>query len=110
MTATTCQGTDADTSTVLIVHEGEERLRWCGSAADWQLVGLWPDAADQRELDACLAEGKPLLILLGSKAVVPLWRSELRIPEALFQEVRADGDLLEVTVPFLEWLPEHLRE
>lgn len=101
----------ADDAPVLVVHEGESRLQWLGSAADWQLVGMWPDAIDRRRLDEHLAAGRPLLVLLDSAtAVVPMWRTELRIPESEFEQVSADGDLLEVTVPFLEWLPDELRE
>jgi hypothetical protein len=104
-------GIEEGAATVLVVHEGEARLRWVGSAADWSLVGMWPDAEDRRMLAEHLRAGRPLLVVLDAAApTVTIWRHELRMPESAFQAVADDGDLLEVTVPFLEWLPDDLRE
>jgi hypothetical protein len=108
MTATTL---DPDADGVLVVEEGAARLRWLGRGADWRLVGLWPDAAEQRALAEKVKAGQPLLIVLGTMtSVVPVWRSELQMPEQSFESVHTEGDLMELTMPFPEWLPDSLRE
>jgi hypothetical protein len=108
-------------SAALIVVEGLARLQWAGSGAEWQLTGIWPSSGEQRLVTDHLAAGRPLLVVLDLDCPsVPVWRSELgrwlpplglvnldlMHPDSTGAE---DDELVDVAVPFLDWLPERLR-
>lgn len=114
---------------VLIVREGSRRLRWVGHGESWKLVGMWPDPDHDTVTSAHLVSGGPLLVVLDSEpAWVPVLREELAVPDPLLRQLglpdacpssrssagRAardvPDDLLDVRVPFLDWLPSELRE
>jgi len=115
-------------TTALIVREGTSRIRWAGGGGTWRLTGIWPSAGEQLQLSAQLAAGRPLLVVLEpDPPSVPVWRSELAdglLPlgpgrpvhsvnhEVAVEESPAEEpeeELLDVVVPFLDWLPERLR-
>jgi hypothetical protein len=100
----------------LIVREGSSRLRWAEQDDGWQLIGLWPGPRERRQLIDQLAAGRPLLVVLDrDRSAVPVWRSELA-PAWSFPDLAQpadpnleDREMLEITVPFLDWLPAQLR-
>ncbi|MGL5824856.1 MAG: hypothetical protein ACRCYU_08565 [Nocardioides sp.] len=96
---------------VLVVHEGAHRLRWHTVAPDrWQLIGLWPDQADVDRLLSRVQRGEPVLVVLSMESpVVTVYEHEIRTHLDGFAAVEADNDIVELTVPCLEWLPEPLR-
>ncbi len=100
-------------ATAWIVMEGVSRLQWAGAGGTWQLLGIWPGPGEQLKLIDHLAAGLPLLVVLDSAgASVPVWRSELAqtpMASALMAEVHTDEELIDIAVPFLDWLPEALR-
>jgi hypothetical protein len=95
---------------VLVVLEGAGRLRWEGSGATWRLAGLWPTAADREMLDDHLDRGRPLLVVLdrGPAVVCALVEEVPRVPEGVL--IRGyEGEVLDLEVPTLDWLPEPMR-
>src|SRR5437762_10986114 len=100
---------------VLIVLEGRRRLRWSVCGDGWVLTGLWPDEREQALVDRYLDERRPLLIVLDyESADVPALRDELReLPRGVIvrdeDEDDDEDDLVEISVPLLDWLPPALQ-
>ncbi|MEU6389713.1 hypothetical protein [Streptomyces sp. NPDC046939] len=111
---------------VLVVLEGPARMLWDEPAAvpgerAWTPKGLWPDATQHAEVRAHLGGGRPLLVLLDeARSRVPLLREEWQAASRrLTRElagVRCENlthdtdELVEVRLPFLDWLPQPHRE
>lgn len=96
---------------VLVVHEGSRRLRWHrDSPEQWRLVGLWPDRQEVDRVLHRIRRAEPVFIVLppGSD-VVTVEDHELAVPLGALTQVSADGGVLELAVPMLDWLPEPLR-
>ncbi|GAA3824690.1 hypothetical protein GCM10022403_067630 [Streptomyces coacervatus] len=97
----------------LVVFDGPRRLIWRAAAADqWSLAGLWPSARQAAQVTDHLDSGGAVLVLVEQEqTTVPMYAEEAaRVPEALAAEVVVDGELAEIRVPALDWLPEPLRE
>lgn len=97
----------------------------------WTPTGLWPDAEQRAEVREHLDGERPLLVLLDeARCRVPVLREEWQaapcllllgkagagpedgpegVPEAR-PEDSADEEVVEVRLPFLDWLPEEHRE
>ncbi|MEU5952209.1 hypothetical protein [Streptomyces sp. NPDC047525] len=109
---------------VLVVLEGPARVLWDEpapgpGAGHWTPTGLWPDAAQRTEIREHLDGERPLLVLLDeARARVPMLREEWRAAPCRLPNVRvgadsgdlADGEVIDVRLPFLDWLPEAHRE
>lgn len=98
---------------VLIVIEGSARLTWCRTDSMlWRLVGMWPTPQQQAEVAAKLDRGAPLLVVLTDVATaVPLLVEEFAdVPADLSVLAEFTGDVGELHVPFLNWLPVGLRD
>ncbi|MGI5467478.1 hypothetical protein [Streptomyces sp. CA-132043] len=113
---------------ILIIFEGAARIRWAvDGTGDWTPVALWPGAREADEVAERLERRQPLLVVLdeldtphgidaragddGLGATVPVWRAELdRAPADLAALATGDGDLLDLRVPALTWLPPELRQ
>lgn len=115
---------------VLVVLEGPARMLWeehgHGSVSrHWTPTALWPDAQQHAEVREHLDGERPLLVLLDeARCRVPMLREEWRAaPRHMLRdqpgtgsedpEDRADpedDEVVEVSLPFLDWLPEAHRE
>lgn len=109
---------------VLVVLEGPARMLWEQHAAgpemrQWTPKGLWPDAEQRAEVREHLDGERPLLVLLDeARRRVPVLREEWQAapcPLLLDQagagsEDLGDEEVVEVRLPFLDWLPEEHRE
>jgi hypothetical protein len=96
---------------VLLVREGRDRLQWQGFGTTWQLRGLWPDAIDAKMVDRHLRAGYLLLVVLdGSDAPVLALPEEVpTVPRGVSVLSDPGDEVLELGVPFLDWLPEEYR-
>ncbi|GHG97535.1 hypothetical protein [Streptomyces rubradiris] len=97
----------------LVVFEGPSRVLWTPGAPGSPVpAGLWPTAADAAEVAARIARREPVLVVLEEiAATVSVWRHELdRAPAELAELAEGEGELLDLRVPALDWLPEPLRE
>jgi len=106
-------GPALQTDDVLIIAEGAARLTWHRTAqARWRPVGLWPTREQEAEVAARILRGDPILVVLAEMpTVVPLLTEELvDAPEELVRLAEYTGYLCELRLPFLGWLPPHLRE
>lgn len=99
---------------VVVVFDGLDRLLWKRIAVDrWTPSGLWPsdcDAADVREV---LDRGEPLLVILDRSAdPVPVLVEELISAPPVVTDLvcTVEGDVAELRIPRLDWLPDQLRE
>lgn len=109
---------------VLVVLEGPARLLWEEHARGmgprhWTPTALWPDEKQRAEVREHLDGERPLLVLLDeARCRVPMLREEWRAaPRQLLRDQRdigfegaADDEVVEVGLPFLDWLPEVHRE
>ncbi|WKX70283.1 hypothetical protein [Streptomyces sp. XD-27] len=107
---------------VLVVFEGPARIIWHNAGGGtWIPQGLWPRAAHRAELREHLDGHRPVLVILdGAEDTVPLLREEWeRAPRALRTVLRSlrevpepqeSPELMEFSLPFLDWLPEPHRE
>ncbi|WP_372411715.1 hypothetical protein [Streptomyces luteireticuli] len=100
----------------VVVREGPQRLLWHHrGGGTWIPCGLWPERRHREQLSAHLACGCPLLVVLDGAAAVPVLREEWQhAPEplraALGVAAEPGAEVVELTVPFLDWLPaEHRR-
>lgn len=97
---------------VLIIVEGASRIRWVtDTSRTWSPVAFWPDGAEAAEVALHLEKRQPLLVVLDDTAVmVPVWDHELdRAPANVAALAVGEGDLLDLRVPALDWLPAPLR-
>ncbi|MGW0908455.1 hypothetical protein [Streptomyces sp. NPDC002853] len=109
---------------VLVVLEGPARLLWEEHTRgvgprNWTPTGLWPDERQRAEVREHLDAERPLLVLLDeARCRVPMLREEWRAAPPQLRRAQGDigfegaGDdeVVEVGVPFLDWLPEVHRE
>jgi hypothetical protein len=95
---------------VMIVLEGRRRLRWSIAGDSFVLTGLWPDERELANVNRHLDAGRPLLVVLDYEPVdVPAFENEVfDLPPGLDIR-RCGGDMLELRVPLLNWLPVDLR-
>jgi hypothetical protein len=110
----------------LVVFEGPARIIWHnGGNGEWTPTGIWPGPRQRAVLEEHLGQGAPLLIVLDDpNATVSVLREELeRAPQELHatlahqetagantEEARHPDEMSELRVPFLDWLPDSLRE
>ncbi|WP_415854201.1 hypothetical protein [Sinomonas sp. G460-2] len=94
----------------LIVTEGASRLLWSRRTdGSWRLARIWPDRHEKEEVLRHLRDGGCLLILLDlTPTVLTAFPDELD-DVAVVRGHRPDESLVELTVPFLDWLPERYR-
>lgn len=114
---------------VLVILEGPARVLWNEPAVEpgrrkWTPTGLWPDEAQRALVREYLDEERPLLVLLDdARRQVPLLREEWQaaphpvvrdLVSAGREDLTDDGDdgdeVVEVRLPFLDWLPQAHRE
>lgn len=121
---------------VLVVLEGPARMLWKEHARGsgprhWTPTGLWPDEKQRAEVREHLDGGRPLLVLLDeARCRVPMLREEWRAAHRQLRRDQADigfgnsadsadladladladDEVVEVSLPFLDWLPEAHRE
>jgi hypothetical protein len=98
---------------VLIVLEGAVRLAWRRSgAARWSPVGLWPTDWQAADLLDHVRRGLPLLVVLEQVSVtVPMLAEEFAdAPPAVAALAEQSGEVVEVRIPTLDWLPADLRD
>jgi hypothetical protein len=95
----------------LVVREGAHRLRWSRTPQGFMLAGLWPDRAERDFVMRHVESSRPLLVVFDrEKPIVSALCEELgRIPAGL-TVVDEDGDIVDLEVPSLDWLPQPLRE
>lgn len=95
----------------LIVTEGAARLLWSRRAdGSWRLARIWPDRQEKQDILRHLDDGGCLLVLLdATPTVLTAFPDELD-DIALVRGDRADESLVDIAVPFLDWLPERYRQ
>lgn len=91
----------------------------------WTPTGVWPDARQRAEVREHLDGERPLLVLLDeARCRVPMLREEWQAaPRQLLRDQAgtgsrgpddpadpADDEVVEVRLPFLDWLPEAHRQ
>jgi len=100
---------------VLVIFEGSRRIAWhpLGNGCSTP-TAVWPDTSQQAALEQHLQANLPALIILDhdpDAEPVPLLPEEASaVPSDLRQLVTPDGDLWQLRLPRLQWLPAHLRE
>ncbi|GAA3837893.1 hypothetical protein GCM10022243_00470 [Saccharothrix violaceirubra] len=96
----------------LIVVEGPARLTWCRTgSARWRPTGLWPTPAQQADVCDRIRRGSPLLVVLDEPTAIPLLAEEIAdAPPELAALAEFAGDVGELRIPFLGWLPPDLAE
>jgi|SRR5690606_24321982 len=99
---------------VMVVFEGRYRVAWRpltdGRATP---VALWPDEAERQAVGRHIAAGSPLLVVLDrDEPWIPLLPEELPEPGSPLRQLIHEpaDDLPGLRVPWLDWLPDHLRE
>lgn len=99
---------------VVVVFDGLDRLLWTRiDVARWTPSGLWPSGSEATEIREVLDRGERLLVVLDQSAEpVPVLADELRsAPPAVTDLVHTvEGDVAELRIPRLNWLPDQLRE
>jgi hypothetical protein len=98
---------------VLIALEGAARLAWRRSgAARWSPVGLWPTDWQAADLMDHVRRGLPLLVVLEQVSMtVPMLAEEFAdAPPAVAALAEQTGEVVEVRIPTLDWLPTDLRD
>lgn len=97
----------------LVVFDGPRRLIWRRGGPDqWSLAALWPSPRQAAQVTDHLESGGAVLVLVEQEQTsVPMYAEEVaQVADALEASVVLDGELAEVRVPALDWLPEPLRE
>ncbi|WP_143674221.1 MULTISPECIES: hypothetical protein [Streptomyces] len=97
----------------LVVFDGPRRLIWRPvSAGRWSLADLWPTARQARQVTDHIEDGGAVLVLVDEEQIdVPMYAEEVaQVPESLAARITVDGDLADLRIPALDWLPEPLRE
>jgi hypothetical protein len=97
----------------LVVFDGPRRLAWRSiSPAHWSPVALWPDANQAARVNEHLNSGGSVLIMVeGEQTSIPMYATEAaRAPGALAAHTTIDGELAEIRISALDWLPDALRE
>ncbi|CAL2071459.1 conserved protein of unknown function [Streptomyces murinus] len=97
---------------VLIVFEGAARLVWDhdGPRAP-RGARVWPSRPERAEINDHLDRGDPLLVILEhEETTVPVLSEELVTNPAIAALAHFTGDVGEIDIPFLDWLPGPLQE
>jgi hypothetical protein len=98
----------------LVVYDGPRRLIWNQiSTARWTPSRLWPDSSEIAAVGAAVSRGEPLLIILDRRPEpVHVLLGELAgaPPEITELVSSAEGEVAELQVPRLSWLPDHLAQ
>lgn len=97
----------------LVVFDGPQRLTWSDTAPGHATpVSLWPSEEEAERVLAHLHDGGGLLVLVEEEeSRVAMFAEEAaRAPAALLPRVSCDGDLAELRITALDWLPAPLRE
>jgi hypothetical protein len=99
-----------------VVVEGAARIGWRRSgAATWAPERLWPTADEAAELLAAVRRGEALLVVFDeTPATVAVLAEEFAQAAPALAELAEGGDatggeVVELRVPPLNWLPEELR-
>lgn len=95
----------------LVVFDDESRLRWRREAGgSWVFAGVWPSPRQQRAIGQHLARGGRLLVLAAAAGASAAAYPE-EIPARLTKYASpAGGEILEVRLDQLDWLPRPLRQ
>lgn len=96
----------------MVVLDGSERLIWRRTERNtWLLVGLWPSAGEAAEIASAVDRGVALLVVLDRQSTIHAMADELTdAPPSIAALVRGtDNDIVELTVPQLDWLSPPLR-
>lgn len=97
----------------LVVLEGAPRISWHrSSSSEWVPVGVWPGPGGASCLREHLHGGAPLLVVVSEPvATVPLLVEELERADPALKRFAgpAEGHLVELRLPALDWLPEGAR-
>jgi hypothetical protein len=98
----------------LVVYDGPRRLIWNQiSAARWTPSRLWPDRTEAAAVSETVRRGDPLLIILDRRPEpVHALVEELvgAPPEVTALVSSAEGEVAELHIPPLCWLPDHLAQ
>lgn len=98
----------------LVVYDGPRRLIWNKiGVARWMPCRLWPDGSEAAEVAEVLRRGDPLLIILDRRPEpVHVLVEELvgAPPEVTDLVSSVAGEVAELRVPLLSWLPDHLAQ
>src|SRR5262245_29079636 len=98
----------------LIVYDGPRRLIWNKiGVARWRPCRLWPDSVEAAEITEVWRRGEPLLIILDRRPEpVHVLVEELAgaPPEVTDLVSSVSGEVAELRVPRLSWLPDHLAQ
>ena len=97
---------------VLIVFEGAARLVWeHDGPRNPRAARVWPSGPEHAEIQHHLDRGDPLLVVLEhAEATVPVLVEEVVAAPTIAALAHFTGDVGEIDIPFLDWLPEPLRE
>jgi hypothetical protein len=98
---------------VTVVVEGSARIRWRRvAAARWAPAALWPSTDESAEVLSGVRRGDPLLVVFDeAPAKVPVLAEELALAPPAVASLACDtsGEVVDLHVPPLDWLPEELR-
>jgi hypothetical protein len=98
----------------LVVYDGPRRLIWNKvGVARWMPCRLWPDSSEAAEVTEVLRRGDPLLVILDRRPEpVHVLVEELAgaPPEVTDLVSSVAGEVAELEVPRLSWLPDHLAQ
>lgn len=108
---------------VLVVLEGPARVLWKEPAPErashWTPTGIWPDEGQLAMVREHLESERPLLVLLDeARNPVPILREEWQAaPCRLLEDLTGtchenlvDDEVIELRLPFLDWLPAAHRD
>jgi hypothetical protein len=99
---------------VVVVFDGLDRLQWKRITAGRRTPsGIWPNDSEAAEIAEVLERGEPLLVILDQSAdPVPVLVEELRSAPSTVTDLvsTVEGDVAELRIPRLDWLPDQLRE
>jgi hypothetical protein len=98
----------------LVVYDGPHRLIWNRiSAARWTPTRLWPNRTEAAVVTESMSRGDPLLIILDRRTepIHVLVEELATAPREVTDLVcSVAGDVAELRIPRLCWLPDHLVE
>lgn len=98
----------------LVVYDGPRRLIWNKiGVARWTPCRLWPDSSEAAAVTEVLRRADPLLIILDRRPEpMHVLVEELAgaPPEVTDLVSSVSGEVAELQVPRLSWLPDHLAQ